>query len=402
MPMGIDVGARSDTLATAERKRGRVGPPPEEGRMEIHLGRLEDRDVVAKAGAGDLSDRLRREAEVLRRIDSPPLVELAELVEGADHTELVTFRFGSLTLAESGLLDPWECGRALVEFCDAVEQMHSSGWAHGSLEMSHVVVDPGEGVRLCSLAGACETDSTEGRTALATDRDALAGIVAEVLQRPPGFDSSSARRKWRRAARRALPRLVSARGLRTPEQVRDILSEVRLPGADGAPRSVDADGTTSGSSAAGSRAGILVLAGVLALVSAAVAWFIGVGSDDVEVEPLCADVDGDGRCDDVDITGQVVEVNGAVFTVGEKGDVVRLGDWNCDGRATGALLRPESGALFAFDGWSPAEGATIEGEYVGRYGGAVSIVEQTECGPIFVEHPDGTQVDTSAAATEAE
>ena len=140
------------------------------------------------------------------------------------------------------------------------------------------------------------------------------------------------------------------------------------------------------------------MAGVLSLLSAAVAWFIGVGSDDREVEPLCPDVDGDGRCDDVDITGQVVEVNGAVFTVGEKGDVVRLGDWNCDGRATVALLRPESGALFAFDGWSPAEDATIEGEYVGRYGGAVSIVEQTECGPIFVEHPDGTQVDTSASS----
>lgn len=415
MPLGVDIGASADTLATTERTRGRVGPSPEDDRTEIGWGRLDGHDVVIKAGSGVLRDRLRREAEILRRVDGPPVVRLEELAEGADHTELVTRRFGSLTLAETGLLDPWECGASLVAFCDAIEMLHGTGWAHGSLDASHVLVDPGEGVELCSLGDASETDTAEGRTAVVADHDGLAGVVVEVLERPPGFDSPRVRRMWRRAARRAVPNLLSARGLRTPGQVREILSEAKLPGTERLAEP-DSEPDSGSEPESGSELGVerqsdveretrrdpkirlLALALALAVVSGTAAWLAGAGPSTADTAPSCVDVDGDGSCDDVRVEGQEVSVNGRVYAVGSSGDLARLGDWNCDGRATVALLRPASGQVFVFDGWSPGEGRTIEAEFVGQWPEAKDIVEQSTCGAVQLSMEDGSTVDSSSGS----
>lgn len=418
MPMGIDIGASADTLATTERTGGAVGPVPEQGRVEIRWCRLDARDVVVKAGGGELRDRLRREGEVLRRIGGAPVVELAELAEGADHTELVTSKFGSLTLAESGLLDPGECGAALVALCDAMEELHDLGWTHGALEASHVAVDPGSGVRLCSLADACEADSPEGRTALATDRDALAVLVADILERPPGFDSRRVRRRWSRAARKALPRLVAARGLRSAAQIHGILADVGLPGsrdsppghqpADSPPEEPPADdastrGPTSPERArVPNRTKVLVAAGALAAASAAAAWSLGAGPEEVDTSAACTDVDGDDSCDEVTVEGQNVLVDGRRFEVGRPGDLARLGDWNCDGRATVALLRPSTGQLYAFDGWAENEGEEVAADFLGTFEGAASIADQVRCGPVELRADDGTLIPTSSQSDPGE
>ncbi len=67
--------------------------------------------------------------------------------------------------------------------------------------------------------------------------------------------------------------------------------------------------------------------------------------------PLQADVDGDGCASGVRWSGNVLEVEGRRYQLGEPGDSVVLGDWDCDGRDTPALYRP-TGAVFFFDGWA--------------------------------------------------
>ncbi len=67
--------------------------------------------------------------------------------------------------------------------------------------------------------------------------------------------------------------------------------------------------------------------------------------------PLQADVDGDGCPSAVGWSGNVLEVEGHRYQLGEPGDTVVLGDWDCDGRDTPALYRP-GGAVFFFDGWA--------------------------------------------------
>ena len=67
--------------------------------------------------------------------------------------------------------------------------------------------------------------------------------------------------------------------------------------------------------------------------------------------PLRADVDGDGCPSPVAWSGNVLEVEGHRYRLGEPGDTVVLGDWDCDGRDTPALYRP-GGAVFFYDGWA--------------------------------------------------
>ena len=67
--------------------------------------------------------------------------------------------------------------------------------------------------------------------------------------------------------------------------------------------------------------------------------------------PLKADVDGDGCPSPAMWSGNVLEVAGERYQLGQPGDVVVLGDWDCDGRDTPALYRP-GGAVLFFDGWA--------------------------------------------------
>jgi hypothetical protein len=67
-----------------------------------------------------------------------------------------------------------------------------------------------------------------------------------------------------------------------------------------------------------------------------------------------ADVDGDGCPEELAVDGNRVSAGGATWELGRPGDVVAVGDWDCDGSATSALLRPATGDVFVFAGWSGA------------------------------------------------
>ncbi len=73
-------------------------------------------------------------------------------------------------------------------------------------------------------------------------------------------------------------------------------------------------------------------------------------------------VDGDGCVDQVFLgvsqtTGRPLVVTSANrWEVGEPGDLLTLGDWNCDGVATVAALRPSTGGVFTFGVW-PGSGS---------------------------------------------
>ena len=72
-------------------------------------------------------------------------------------------------------------------------------------------------------------------------------------------------------------------------------------------------------------------------------------------EPPAGDVDGDGCPDPLVVEGHVVSSGDARWSLGEAGDVVAVGDWDCDGAASPAVLRPETGDVFVFPGWATDE-----------------------------------------------
>jgi hypothetical protein len=72
-------------------------------------------------------------------------------------------------------------------------------------------------------------------------------------------------------------------------------------------------------------------------------------------EPPVGDVDGDGCPDPLVVEGHVVSSGDDRWSLGEAGDVVAVGDWDCDGAASPAVLRPATGDVFVFPGWATDE-----------------------------------------------
>jgi hypothetical protein len=58
---------------------------------------------------------------------------------------------------------------------------------------------------------------------------------------------------------------------------------------------------------------------------------------------------------EVHIDGGIVELAGERWTIGEPGDIVTVGDWDCDGLATPAAYRPSTGDVFVFEGWASGD-----------------------------------------------
>jgi hypothetical protein len=73
------------------------------------------------------------------------------------------------------------------------------------------------------------------------------------------------------------------------------------------------------------------------------------------VAPPAADVDRDGCPEALVVEGTTVDAGIARWSLGEPGDLVALGDWDCDGDASAALLRPGTGDVFVFSAWAPED-----------------------------------------------
>jgi hypothetical protein len=71
-----------------------------------------------------------------------------------------------------------------------------------------------------------------------------------------------------------------------------------------------------------------------------------------QATPPAADVDGDGCLETLAVEGSTIDAGVARWTLGEPGDMVTVGDWDCDGDASAALLRPATGDVFVFATWA--------------------------------------------------
>jgi hypothetical protein len=87
-----------------------------------------------------------------------------------------------------------------------------------------------------------------------------------------------------------------------------------------------------------------------------------------------------------------VELDGVRYGLGAPGDLVSIGDWDCDGADTAALVRRASGEVFLFDGWARA-GADAVARRVRIVAGPVtgsSAVGDGSCDVLVVTAADGT------------
>ena len=82
------------------------------------------------------------------------------------------------------------------------------------------------------------------------------------------------------------------------------------------------------------------------------------------------------------------------YDVGEAGDLVAVADWDCDGQATPAVVRPSTGEVFVFPRWAAASDAlTVPATQV--VAGASGVRPSgfgTACPQLEVVRNDGTAV----------
>jgi len=88
------------------------------------------------------------------------------------------------------------------------------------------------------------------------------------------------------------------------------------------------------------------------------------------VSPPAADIDGDGCEEAVRWSDGVLQAGSARFALGGSGDAWAVGDWDCDGRRTPALLH--QGTLAVFDTW-PGPAAELQGRQVATTTGSAGL-----------------------------
>jgi hypothetical protein len=116
-----------------------------------------------------------------------------------------------------------------------------------------------------------------------------------------------------------------------------------------------------------------------------------------DVTPPAADVDDDGCREALLVDGSTVDAGVARWSLGKPGDVAVVGDWDCDGHASAALLRPSTGDVFVFERWADAdEPVTVASAE--RVAGGVGVRAEREpdgCDRLVVELGGGrtTQVE---------
>ena len=337
--------------------------------------------------------RIAHEAAVLRQVAHPGIVQLLS-TEGAEPVETLVLRTvdgGDLTtLGPEPMPVIAGLGAAVAT---TVADLHALGYCHGGIEASHVLLDEAGRPVLCSLGRATAT-APEADRQHHDDLRALAVMLLQLI--PPGGSSRVSR---------------MLRGLATPSRRRprrdagwlarhlmSMVPDARLPGPDHAGGPAPASGS-AGDDRPGRPAGPLRritavptgrLVGVGAgfcLLVASVAVLVdrnatsapshrGPASDpsrawasDPAAVP-CPIVDH--GCVPIPLSAGAVAGPAGRYALGQPGDVVVMGRWDCGPTAFPAVLRPGPGDVWTFDSWATSDDPVV-GRLVGRVPSASSL-----------------------------
>ncbi len=432
----------------------------------VTISRSEDRLIAVKQAPAERAGEIEREADVLRRLSHPGVVEIIDLRRGGNggtalHTEFV----GSDNWATRPLTDPVARAAAAAALAAVVADLHDIGIAHRNLDGSHVLHGVGDRPVLCSFGRSGDAGPEHRRE----DLVALADLVWDEALAPGPVTgklanlaaSTRAGRLGARELARRLDRLVGGPDLKPKgPQIGQGLGSDKKPEPGPRPRrravpataaglavmatafTVVLGGSAGGQDPAGPAAAVsgadedgsrppgsasqpLELTGVsagthasgsieTAVESADTAAASGAateasgstatggapdhtatggpttGRDATETSGFAAGggvpdhtstggaatgaddpayanrpaSDSGGSAEPV--AGLIHDRDGRRYAIGTEGDLVVIGDWDCDGVATPAIARPGTGQVAMFDRWPPPEATISESDASAR------------------------------------
>jgi hypothetical protein len=94
--------------------------------------------------------------------------------------------------------------------------------------------------------------------------------------------------------------------------------------------------------------------------------------------------------DHVSYADGVLQVNSQRFRVGQPGDLLAIGQWNCDGKATLALARPSTTQIWLFSAW-PTGQTPVSATEIARVPDATALRPQHNgsCDELIVDRSVG-------------
>jgi hypothetical protein len=367
------------------------------------------RAVAIKVAITDVeADRLAAEAEWLRAARHPGVVELIGFDRpGRERAAELRTAFAGRPLAVAGPLTVAHAAGVTASVAATVADLHDLGVVHTRLGPSHVLIAGAGQPRLCGFSAASAPSDTATR---ADDVAAIGRLIHELVDDERSIAIPERRFRALGVRRRDHDRhallAVADRAIDEPASRRPsarALSEailgavpravLRSPAADGPPDARPSE-PRHRATRSGPMRGVLLVCAV-AIVAVALAMR---ERGDRALEPLAAadagtttvvamtpqpsatiattstvatracpptaptdgpDVSGDGCPDRVLIEPPLVEVGTTRYAVGVAGDLVAVGDWDCDRLATPAVVRPSTGEVFVFDTWAE-RGAQLE------------------------------------------
>ena len=394
-----------------------------------------DGRLVARKPAHDGADaiRLHHEAEVLADARHPGAVELVGIDTSASEVALLTEFAGSHSLDTTGRMTVERAAGLVAALAETVADLHELGLVHGRIDRSHVVIGAGGRPVLCGFGGGGRIGSTPPpgplaapgfRDPAATDEAALtpqvdvyglgailrALVVDDATDVEPipdrRFTLGRLHTPWSGYQQRALltlaDRATDESPLRRPSarrlaaDIHETVPSARLGDDDdpfAALRPAANDDTepsraTRFVSLAAIGVGLVLVAlGVIGLQSGGSVAEAGATTTKATMptqtttEPVSVGDDG------------VIVMGTKRYAAGEPGDRVAIGDWNCDGRPTAALVRPSTGEVFVFDDWAtPSSDVSVAP--ITLVEGAVDVRTRDDadgCSTLIVIHGDGTE-----------
>ena len=349
--------------------------------------------VVKRARSRDEPPNWRPKPPCLRSLAHPGVVRLVDVVGGDPPCALRLRQIPGGDLSQLGAQPPEVVAGLGAAIATTVADLHDLGVQHGGVEASHVLLD-GEGRPILSASVAPEADSSLPPGGLDRNPDVCA--LARLLLALLGSQASNRLdRTLRHAAASRGRGHGDARVL--ARQLTTCMPEARLPGGP----DLMVETVSSGPGAAvptrwrpdrfgpspawRRRVAAMVLAGSGV---AAVAIYAATSRSASVFERSLACPTVDAGCRPVRVPGGVLTISGGRYAVAEAGDVVVLGRWQCGLPALPAVLRPQSGQLWAFAAW-PKPGHGVTGQLVAsQLRGATSlrvVAERSGCDRIEVE-----------------
>lgn len=332
--------------------------------------------VIKRAGPGPAADRLRREAAALRLADGRGCVELVAATDEPDGgASLATAWVGGGPLASALPLGPARVLAVARSLAEVLAGLHDAGLVHGRVVPEHVLLGDDDRPLLCGLADARLPGEDDG-PAPEADVAALLGLVEGLVGDARGEVADGLRSVVATGPAGGAAAVAARLAALAPPPVRPPRRELR-PRTPPPPRQRHARRTSPRRELRPPRASApsrrppvrgLVATGLAAVVLLGLAATVVLdGGSPVSpprrttttAEPSCSsppgsavDLDGDGCAEPVSVRAGVVTAGDRRWRVGDAADLAAVADWDCDGRATAAVVRPATGEVWVYDGWA--------------------------------------------------